>query len=130
MDNVTELSSGISTDSSSLVPKLHPHPRKKGLLFTVWTCNFPNHRLPYSHDVKNLYYIMLSSPCSFPDQRWFPISEFDFMPCYPRQQLGIPVCFSSQNRLPILSVYKGKDVYMAHQLGLRSLCSKKCYCFH
>ena len=56
MDNVTELRLGINTDCSSLIPKPHPHPRKKGLLFTVWACDFPSHRLPYSRDVKNLYY--------------------------------------------------------------------------
>jgi len=56
MDDVTERSLGIITVRSSLVPKPLPHPRKKSIVTTVWTCRFPNHRLPYSHDFKNLYY--------------------------------------------------------------------------
>ena len=95
--SVTELSLGINTDCSSLIPKPHPHPRKKGLLFTVWTCNFPSDRLPYSHGVKSLYYC-------YPVCAVFPINDgFQLLSLIARfaipfsSYVGTPVRVSSQN---------------------------------
>jgi len=78
----------ISTDCSTLVPKPHPHPKKEGpVIHSLFPGPlFPNHKLPYNHDVKYLYALLLSSTCSFPDQEWFLTSACVWLHvCYPLQ---------------------------------------------
>jgi len=130
MDNVTEPSLGISTDCCSLIPKLHPHPRKKGLLFTVWMCDFPNNRLPHNYDVKSLYYCYPSVQFSwltmvFNFWVWLHTLLSPSAARYPC------TCLQPELVAFILSVYEVKDtyVYVAHKLGLENLFSMKCYCF-
>ena len=107
--SVTELSLGINTDCSSLIPKPHPHPRKKGLLFTVWTCDFPTLRLPYSHDVKNLYYC-------YPVCAVFLINDgfqlLSLIACFAIPFSRYPcTCLQSELVAFILSVYKKSVFY-------------------